>query len=232
MPEPTVVDHILVAVLVLVEPLLGAWGYRRLVRRVRAGVVNARAAAYRLTMLWQWTFAIGLVAFWLSTDRPAATLGLAAPDGVRLLVGAIITLLGLAFLYAQWRAVSRTDEQGLASLRAQMAGAADLVPHTDREGAWFRGVAITAGVCEEIWCRGFLIWYLAAFAGEWPAVFLGALVFGFLHLYQGPAGMIKTGVNGLLMGILYVATGSLLFPMILHTAVDLHGGAMARHVLR
>lgn len=43
--------------------------------------------------------------------------------------------------------------------------------------------------------------------------------------------MIKTGATGLVMGVLYVGTGSLLFPMILHAAVDLQGGAMARHVL-
>jgi len=67
--------------------------------------------------------------------------------------------------------------------------------------------------------------------GAWPAVFLGALIFGVGHLYQGPAGVMKTGATGLLMGILYVGTGSLLFPMILHAAVDLHGGAMARRVL-
>jgi membrane protease YdiL (CAAX protease family) len=231
MPEPAVLDHILVAVMVLVDPLWGAWDYRRLVRRVRAGVANARAALYRKSMLLSWTFTIGLVTVWLAADRPAAALGLAAPGGVRLLVGAIITLLGLAVLYSQWRAVSVMDEKGLAGLRAQVEGVADLAPRTEREGALFRGLSVTAGVCEEIWCRGFLIWYLAAFVGEWPAAFLAALVFGVLHLYQGAAGMIKTGVTGLIMGILYLGTGWLLWPMILHTAVDLQGGAMARRVL-
>jgi membrane protease YdiL (CAAX protease family) len=231
MPEPAVLDHILVGVSVLVDPLYGVWAYRRLVRRVRAGVANARAAEYRKAMLRYWTWTIGLVALWLGAGRPAAALGLAAPEGVRLLVGAIITLLGLAVLYAQWRAVSRMDEKGLAPLRVQMAAFADLLPRTEREAALFRGVSITAGVCEEIVCRGYLIWYLAAFVGAWPAVFLGALLFGAGHLYQGPAGVIKTGATGLVMGILYLGTGSLLFPVILHAAVDLHGGAMARRVL-
>jgi len=231
MPEPAVLDHIAAAVMVLVDPLYGVWAYRRLVRRVRAGVANARAALYRKAMLLYWTFTISLVALWLGADRPAAALGLAAPEGVRLLVGAIITALGLAVLYAQWRAVSTMEEKGLEGLRAQMAAFADFLPRTEGEGAQFRLLSVTAGVCEEIWCRGFLIWYLAAFVGEWPAVFLGALVFGVGHLYQGPAGVIKTGATGLVMGILYVGTGSLLFPMILHTAVDLQGGAMARRVV-
>ncbi len=62
-------------------------------------------------------------------------------------------------------------------------------------------------------------------------MFVGALMFGVLHLYQGPAGMIRTGVTGLVMGILYVGTGWHLWPIILHAAVVLQGGAMARHVL-
>jgi CAAX protease family protein len=231
MPEPAVLDHILVAMSVLVDPVYGVRVHRRLVRRIRAGVANARAAEYRRAMLLYWTWTIGLVAFWLSAGRPAAALGLAAPEGVRLLVGAIITALGLAVLYAQWRAVSMMDERELEGLRAQMATFADLLPRTEREGAQFRLLSLTAGVCEEIVCRGYLIWYLAAFVGAWPAVFLGALIFGVGHLYQGLAGVIKTGATGLVMGILYLGTGSLLFPMILHAAVDVQGGAIARRAL-
>ena len=43
--------------------------------------------------------------------------------------------------------------------------------------------------------------------------------------------VIKTGATGLVMGILYLGTGSLLFPVILHAAVDLQGGAIARRAL-
>ncbi|MGH7470614.1 MAG: CPBP family intramembrane glutamic endopeptidase [Longimicrobiales bacterium] len=224
MPDPGALDHIVMALLVVVNPLYGAWEYRRLVRRIRAGEANARGAEYRKTMLLSWTFTIGLVALWLGADRPAAVLGFALPGGVRLLAGAIITILGLAFLSAQWRALSSMDEKGLEPLRAQMAAVADLMPRTEREAAQFRLVSVSAGVCEEIVYRGYMIWYLAAFMGEWPAVILGALIFGLGHLYQGTDGVIKTGVTGLMMGILYVATGSLLWPVILHTAVDLHGG--------
>jgi membrane protease YdiL (CAAX protease family) len=205
--------------------------YRRLVRRVRAGDASARAALYRKAMLLYWMFTIILVALWLGAGRPAAALGLAAPEGLRLLVGAIITVLGLAVLYAQWRAVSKLDDKVLAGLRAQSSEFADFLPRTEREAALFRGLSITAGVCEEIVCRGFLIWYLGSYVGVWPAVFLAAVVFGIGHLYQGRAGVIRTGATGLLMGILYLGTGSLLFPVILHAAVDLQGGAMARHFL-
>jgi membrane protease YdiL (CAAX protease family) len=220
------------AVLVVVEPLLGVWMHRRLVRRLEAGEANARASLYLRGMLMQWTSMTALVAIWLSAGRPAAALGFVLPEGVRLLVGAIITLLVLAFLYWQWRAVRKLDDRGLAALRAQMAPFADFLPRTNGESALFRGVSVSAGVCEEIGGRGYTIWYLAALVGQWPAVVVGAALFGIGHLYQGRAGMMKTGVTGLLLGILYVGTGSLLYPMILHAAVDLHGNALALHATR
>jgi CAAX protease family protein len=232
MPEPAVLDHILVALMVLFDPFMGVWLYRRIVKRIRAGDVNARAAGYRNTMLLNWPFAIALVVFWLAAGRPAAALGFAVPGGIQLLLGAIITVLALAVLYTQWKSVSMTDDKGLEGVRAQMASIAEFLPRSKTEAALFRGIAVTAGVCEEIWWRGFLIWYLATYVGEWPAVFIGALMFGVVHLYQGTAGVIKSGVTGLLLGILYLGTGTLLWPMIVHTAIDLHGGALARHVLQ
>lgn len=231
MPVPGVLDHILIALSVLFDPFYGVWVYRRLVQRVRAGVANARAAVYGQAMLLYWAFTIGLVVCWFGADRPAAALGLAAPQGVSLLLGAILTAAGLSVLYAQWTAVAKMDTKALAPLRAQMESFAEILPRTEREGAYFRFLAVTAGVCEEIICRGYMIWYLTAYVGEWPAVFLSAAVFGVGHLYQGVAGVIKTAATGLLLGILYVATDSLLSPVILHVAVDLQGGAMARRVL-
>ena len=41
-------------------------------------------------------------------------------------------------------------------------------------------VSITAGVCEELLYRGFLMAHLASFFGTWPAV-LSSLAFGIVH---------------------------------------------------
>lgn len=231
MPIPSLPDHMLVAALMVVMPLRSAWEYRALVRRVRAGVPNALAAEYRRTMLIQWILTAGLVALWWTAERPAVALGFAVPGGVRLLVGGTVTGLGLALLYVQWRAVTGLDEKGLEGLRAQMASVAEFLPRTERESALFTRLSITAGVCEEIVFRGYLIWYFGSYVGEWQAAFLAAVTFGAIHLYQGLVGVMKTGATGLVMASLYVGTGSLLWPMILHTAVDLQGGAMARHAL-
>jgi membrane protease YdiL (CAAX protease family) len=231
MPVPTPVDHAVVAVLIAVLPVYAAWEYRRLVRRVRAGVPDARAREYRSTMIAQWAATGGIVALWWRAGRPADLLGLALPGGMRLFVGATVTALGLASLHAQWRAAMRLDRKGLDGLRAQMESVVDFLPRTPREASLFRRLSVTAGICEEIVYRGYLIWYLAGFVGVWPGAGLAAVAFGAIHIYQGVAGAIRTGLIGLVTGALYVGTGSLLWPMILHIAIDLQGGALARRAL-
>lgn len=108
---------------------------------------------------------------------------------------------------------------------------APLLPRTDEEAAHFRVLSVTAGICEEIVYRGYLIWYLAVFIGPWPAALAAGVLFGVLHLYQGTQGISRAGALGVVMALLYVGSGSLLWPMILHAAVDLNGGAIGRRVV-
>ncbi|HUF07720.1 MAG TPA: CPBP family intramembrane glutamic endopeptidase [Rhodothermales bacterium] len=224
-------DHAVVAALLAVVPLRGAWEYRRLASRVSAGVPDARNRQYRSTMIMQWGVAACIVILWAASDRPADLLGFALPGGMQLNAGLTIAVFGLAFLYSQWRGVRKLDNKGLEPLRKQMNAFAAFLPHTSKEAGLFRWLSVTAGICEEIVYRGYLIWYLAAFVGEWPAAVIAGAAFGVFHLYQGLTGVLKTGAVGLLMGLLYVGTGSLVWPMILHSAIDLQGGAVARHVL-
>jgi membrane protease YdiL (CAAX protease family) len=57
-------------------------------------------------------------------------------------------------------------------------------------------------------------------------------MFGLGHAYQGAAGIVKTGIVGLLMAGAYVGTGSLLAPMLLHVVIDLTSGMVAYLALR
>ena len=232
MPNPLAFDHVVFVLLVAVLPFVAARNYRRLVRRVAAGVPDARVREYRRTTVIQWTVMLAILAAWLLVGRTLEVLGFAVPGGLRLAVGAGVTVLGLAFLSWQWRVASGMDEQTRVKLRKQMESVAPLIPRSTEEAAWFRILSLTAGTCEEIVYRGYLVWYLAASLGPWPAALVAGALFGVLHLYQGPAGIVRTGAIGIAMAVLYVGTGSLLWPMILHGAIDLNGGAVGRRVLR
>jgi len=99
-----------------------------------------------------------------------------------------------------------------------------ILPMTQEERAWFALVSITAGICEEILYRGFLIRYLSNgpwHAGVWIAFAVASVSFGLAHGYQGLAGIIGTGVLGAVMGVIFFATGSLWLPIALHAIIDL-----------
>ncbi len=87
-------------------------------------------------------------------------------------------------------------------------------------------VAITAGVCEEIIYRGTVISRLQAIfpKGRTTKILIllfSAAVFGAAHAYQAPAGILVTGLIGLLLGLIYVGAGRFLWPAILvHATYD------------
>jgi membrane protease YdiL (CAAX protease family) len=80
--------------------------------------------------------------------------------------------------------------------------------------------SIGAGFYEEFMFRGFLMQGLAmlfgAGRGAWiVACILQGALFGLAHAYQNPLGMAITGTLGILMGILVLASGRNLWPVII-----------------
>jgi uncharacterized protein len=82
-------------------------------------------------------------------------------------------------------------------------------------------LAINAGVVEELVFRLALPAVLfGAIGNVWVALGLSVLLFGGLHLYQGVAGVAGTALLGLLLLALYVASGSILVPILVHALID------------
>lgn len=99
-----------------------------------------------------------------------------------------------------------------------------LLPSTGEERSWWWLVCITAGVCEEFIYRGFLLHYFHATPFQlsltWALV-ASSVIFGIGHLYQGVVGSVQTALMGFIFGCLFLITGSLLLPMVLHAVLDL-----------
>jgi len=215
----------------VVVPLHATRSYRRFKEVVRSGPPGTRARQYWKGIARQWIVTLCLLIYWWQVGRAFSALGFSLPGDQRTVWGLGITLIGGGFLFAQWRSVMGLEPKELAALASKAESVADLLPRGDEEARAFRVLAFTAGTCEEILYRGFLIAYLAYFLGAWPAVLVGGVAFGVAHAYQGAVGMVKTGIVGTFAGALLVGTGSLLWPMVLHTAIDLHGGAVGRRLL-
>jgi membrane protease YdiL (CAAX protease family) len=93
--------------------------------------------------------------------------------------------------------------------------------------ALFIGPVLLLGVGFEEVSRAFFLKYAwkaePSRVAQWANILLSALVFGLAHLYQGPAGIVKTATYGLVMGVYYRFSGRL-WPMVashyLHDAIQ------------
>lgn len=223
----TTLDHLFATVLIVVLPALSAWDMPRLAQRVAADPLDARTKVYLSNMAVQWGVTLALIGAWRWVGRPARDLGLQLPP---MTSGWWWTLLitGLAMLFILQQGYSLlTSSEAQAQVRKQLETQPDLraaMPSTAREARAFSGVAVTAGICEEVLYRGFLLWYFQSIVPGGAAVAVTVVVFGAAHLYQGLRGMISTGVAGGIFMAAYLLTGSLLAPIVLHTLLDLVNG--------
>jgi membrane protease YdiL (CAAX protease family) len=229
---PGPLDHLGALVLVVLWPLHARWAYGRAVQELRGGRAGVRLREYRMTMVIEWLLAAAFMTAWFGSGRTAGALGLALPDGTPTWLGLGVTLLALAFLGYQERTLRRMDACELTRhLTSQVEPVDAILPRTAAEVRAFRALCVTAGVCEELLYRGFLLAHAAAYLGAWPGALAAGAAFGLAHAYQGATGVLKTGAVGLLAGALAVLSGSILWPMILHVAIDLQGAAIAQRFL-
>ena len=61
---------------------------------------------------------------------------------------------------------------------------------------------------------------------------ISSIIFGLGHAYQEMAGIVKTGLVGLVLAILTVSSGSLFVAIVLHTTIDLVSGRMMGKALQ
>jgi len=84
---------------------------------------------------------------------------------------------------------------------------------------------------EEISYRGYLLNRAADAGGRtkasyWIAVLLVSVLFGYGHYYKGPAGIVDSGVAGLILGATYILSGRNLWACVLaHGFIDTFGVA-------
>ena len=192
-------------------------------RAVAAGDSTARSRIYRRTIAEQWLLAGAALALCVWASRPLAGLGLAAPRGWRLTLSVLVTL-GYVVLMAQQLPAIAASPATRAKLRERLQPLRALLPHTPGEFRWFVALSITAGFCEELLFRGYLVWALRPWLGLFGAAALSVVVFGLAHGYQGRKFGTQAFVAGLVLGALALVTRSILPGMVLHALVDLGSG--------
>lgn len=221
----------LTAWLLVAEPLQGGRAYRRLLDALHGGDATAREHAYLNSIGHGWLLLLVMLVLTLGLCHwTPAQLGLRWPQSMPppplvMLAAMLLVLPQLATLLR--RLARRTAAARRGSAQPARAGGSRLLPmlpRTPRERGLFAALAISAGIGEELVWRGFGLAVLQLWLPHAPTVLLVAVLaagFGWAHLYQGAAGVVITGLTGAVMAGLYVTTGSLLLPMVLHALVDL-----------
>jgi uncharacterized protein len=215
-----VLATLLAAAMVGAQPILGRRRYQRLLATLPSDP-GARLRHYRRGVIGEWA-AVGIVAVvaGLTSRSPAGAglttrgLGHEVPDIVE--VAVVLALTAVLF---------RSNNPALMkALRRQAKGFLALLPRTTDERRMFAALAVTAGICEEILFRGFgfayVRWVWPSVTHDW-LVAVTSIAFGLAHLYQGPRGVVLTGIVGALLAWVTLDSGSLLPAMIMHALLDL-----------
>ncbi|NML62458.1 CPBP family intramembrane metalloprotease [Massilia sp. RP-1-19] len=218
--------HLMAALMALAFPAWDYWEAKRL-RTARHPLARTQCYIRCCAVLWLSTFAVmammPLQGWWNVPPGLRQLAGAVSSDFMLGVLPALLVALMLPLILAVFSQAMRQK------IFAQLAEIDYLLPQTRTEIALFAGVSVTAGICEEVLYRGFLFAYLQS--APWnldpvTTLLLASAMFGIAHFGQGLKGMLLTGTIGLFLGYLYIATGSLLAPIIVHILIDLRATAL------
>jgi membrane protease YdiL (CAAX protease family) len=219
MSQPSSDVLVFAAVLLLAFPIADYLVVGRLRRSAQP-----RKWCYLWTLASEWVLTIAAVGLLL---RHGFTLSDISEDlGRRIItvgfVGAGLILVAIFAAYNRRRFAQLSPERLSRVLRG---GVGILVPRSGAERALWILVAITAGFCEEVLYRGWLWRFVGDLTGHlWMAVVLSAVAFGLAHAYQGRAGIISTGILGLIFSVPVLLAHSLVPGQVIHIGIDLMNG--------
>ncbi|MBO1335247.1 type II CAAX prenyl endopeptidase Rce1 family protein [Streptomyces sp. VRA16 Mangrove soil] len=200
------------------EPFAGRRMYASLARR-RETQPRALVRYFRVTLLF-WAAAAALVwGVWaLSPGITAADLGLTAGDRSVAAVGAVAAVAAGVLWSRRLGALAREGRHvpGLDEIAA-------MLPRTRPERRWAVAVAVADALGSELLYRGLLIAFGVGALGLnlYGAAALALLIYAGAGLYQGRAGCAAFGAVGFMTTWLYLFTGSLLLPVVVHLVLSL-----------
>ncbi len=228
----TPLDHVLFAILAVLGPVWGATvGYRRLTRAAACDLPRVRSSVYRAAIVMQWSLTAVTLGLWLGTGRAWSMLGV-VPQWTWGLGGTALGAAIVIVFVVRQRNEALADDEALGEVRERMRHIEPMLPRTPAEMRTFVTLAFTAGICEELLYRGFMTFYVSRFTNLLTAALIVSVIFGIGHIYQGRRGVLLTAFAGAFFAAVYMISGSLLVPMLLHVLMDLHSGHLAHVALR
>jgi len=201
------------------------------VRRVARDPARARRVLWMQWVAMLWICSILVLGLWFVRDRSLDALGLDMPTGWRLWAP-VVAIVAFACLQVD-SAVRIGHRKGdNARLRRQLGATGLILPHETSELLGWLGVSISAGFCEELLFRGFVMWMLEPVLGVWLAAITSLALFAAAHAYQGLGGLARSALLGAALTALVLVTRSLWPAIAMHAVIDGMGGWIGWVILR
>lgn len=213
---------VLTLLLVIVSPALDYFIFRALKARPAPPSPHTKIKLFLYIILSQWILTGLTVVIMYHHGANLSDIGQQLGRAPWTVGVTLIVVLSLFLLTRRNRTqLSKTNPDRLKRL---LQNVGYILPTSPAERPVFVVLAVTAGICEEILFRGWLVSFLTGFGHLWLAVILSSILFGAAHLYQGVKAVPSTALLGLVFALLFVATGSLLPGQALHTFIDVNNG--------
>lgn len=156
-----------------------------------------------------------------------AAMGFKRPSSWAFIIGVALIAAALRLVLGELVIIPLTGQFWPAPI--DPAGSDDIAGNIQQALLWLLIVWGFAAFGEEIAYRGYLLNRAADVGGRttaafWIGMIAVAVLFGYGHFYKGPAGIIDSGVAGLILGTAYLVTGRNLWTCILaHGFIDTVG---------
>ena len=222
-------DHLLVLALASAV-LVWCWRFPRLVRADAAGTPGGRLRYYPVEIGPLWALTASVVALWMAARRPWGALLLGGSAPWRLALGWALAGAYVWLTLSQRRKVLAHPER-LARLMNALGSVRPILPRTRGERSGFAALAITAGICEELLFRGFVLWYATVWTGPVGGFLISSMLFGIMHVYLGVEQVPRTVIAGIYFYVVAMTAGSLLPAMVCHAIADLVSGDLGYRAL-
>ncbi|MBT1451305.1 CPBP family intramembrane metalloprotease [Glaciecola sp. XM2] len=186
---------------------------------------KTKIRAYKEAMVFMWIPTVLLMLLLLIGTILPSALGLTWHNSWRSWGGVALALGVIGYFTYSVYSLGQSAEKRHAYRKA-IAGNHDwMMPSNTSELRWFTlGLSVSAGICEELLFRGFLIGVLSQEIGIVTSVTVSSVLFGMCHLYQGWKNVLRTALVGLVLALIFVFTEVLWVVIALHIAVDVYGG--------
>lgn len=183
-----------------------------------------RTAIYVGSSVGLWLLALAAVSAALLSGFTVRLLGLSPMPAQQFVIWTGFAIFACAAIVAAFRAFGFRDTEIMR----------DIVPVSTGEKVAFTGLSVSAGICEEITFRGFLLPALTIATGSLAGgIVLSSAAFGILHAHQRPLGAVRAALLGAVLVVPFIVTGSLLASMAAHVLLDIAGGLwLARWLFR